>query len=361
MTSKAVASRAAELRRLINHHNLRYYVHDEPEISDADYDVLLRELQGLETEHPELASDDSPTRRVGAPPSTAFAPVVHPVPMLSLDNAFTAEDVSDFDRRIRERLGLDGPVDYMAEPKLDGLAVSLLYAEGLLIRAATRGDGETGEDITANIRSLRCVPLRLEGDPPRLLEARGEVFMPVAGFHRLNEQQAALGQKVFVNPRNAAAGSLRQIDPGVTAQRPLEMFFYGIGQFEGGDPPPRHSDLLTALRGWGLRDARLLSACRGLSEAESLEATTRARGQGRRPHRARSNSARSGDAAQHQGPDQESPRRPARGERVARCVQAGPGPRAPPRRQRMEGRGRPDPQEIPFSDSRCGSPRLARA
>jgi DNA ligase (NAD+) len=263
----AAARRAAELRRLLDHHNVRYHVLDDPEIGDADYDALMRELLALEAAHPELVTMDSPTRRVGAAPSSTFAQVRHPVPMLSLDNAFTDEDVAAFDRRIHERLGVEEPLDYMAEPKLDGLAVSLTYADGVLVRAATRGDGETGEDITANIRTLRSVPLRLAGEAPQLLEVRGEVFMPVDGFRHLNEQQVAQGQKLFVNPRNAAAGSLRQLDPSITAQRPLEIFFYGIGQVDGGEVPARHSALLAALRGWGLRTdplSRVVTGTEGL-------------------------------------------------------------------------------------------------
>ncbi|HHW77439.1 MAG TPA: NAD-dependent DNA ligase LigA [Xanthomonadaceae bacterium] len=254
----AAPNRAAELREQINRHDYRYYVLDDPEIPDAEYDRLLRELRELETAHPELIVPDSPTQRVGGAPLAAFQTIRHAVPMLSLDNAFTIEDVADFDRRVRERLGDALPagatVAYAAEPKLDGLAVSLRYEDGLLVRGATRGDGHTGEDITANLRTVRALPLRLVGEGwPRVLEVRGEVFMPRAGFEALNEQARARGDKTFANPRNAAAGSLRQLDPRVTASRPLDLFCYGVGAVEGGSLPDRHSVLLDRLRDWGLR------------------------------------------------------------------------------------------------------------
>ncbi len=274
--SGAPREQAARLRQLLEYHNFRYYVLDDPEISDFEYDRLLRELQQLEAAHPTLQSADSPTQRVGAAPSAAFATVRHPSPMLSLDNAFSAEEVEAFDRRVRERLGVTDDVAYMAEPKLDGLAVSILYHDGLLVRAATRGDGEQGEDITTNIRTLRSVPLRLRGVAPAVLEVRGEVFLPVAGFQRLNEEQLARGLKPFVNPRNAAAGSLRQLDPRITATRPLEMYFYALGQLEGASAPPTHSGALAALRDWGLRvspEARLVQGLVGiLGYYEQLQA-----------------------------------------------------------------------------------------
>ena len=219
------ASRALALRELIARHDYRYYILDDPEVPDAEYDRLLGELRALELKHPELITPDSPTQRVSGAPSAAFAPAMHGVPMLSLDNAFTEAEVADFDRRVRERLGLDQLIEYCAEPKLDGLAVSLSYERGLLTRAATRGDGTTGEDVTVNVRTIRSVPLRLQGAVPEELEVRGEVFMPVAGFRELNERAAAAGEKQFVNPRNAAAGALRQLDPGITAARPLAAFF----------------------------------------------------------------------------------------------------------------------------------------
>ena len=249
----AVRRRAEELRRLIEHHNYLYYVLDAPEVPDAEYDRLLRELQDLEARFPDLVVSDSPTQRVGASPLETFAEVVHEVPMLSLANAFSEEEVRDFDRRVRERLGVER-VDYTAETKIDGLAVSFRYEEGRLVRAATRGDGTRGEDVTANVRTVRAVPLRLRGhDLPGLLEVRAEVFMNLAGFRALNERQRERGEKTFANPRNAAAGSLRQLDPAVTGERPLTFFCYGVARCEGRDLPGRHSEALRTLAGWGLR------------------------------------------------------------------------------------------------------------
>ena len=251
MTASA-AARAAQLRDQIAQHDYRYYVLDDPSIADADYDRLMQELRALESAHPELIAPDSPTQRVSGTPSAAFGEVVHQVPMLSLDNAFSEEDVRAFDRRIHERLGRSGELDYVAEPKLDGLAVSVIYRQGLLERAATRGDGLRGEDVTPNLRTIRAVPQRLLGAAPPLFEARGEVFMTVAGFERMNELARERGEKVFVNPRNAAAGSLRQLDPRITAARPLSAFFYGLGALEGVPPPEDQQALLELLRAKGL-------------------------------------------------------------------------------------------------------------
>lgn len=253
MPPESIRARAAELRRQIEYHNYRYYVLDEPQIPDAEWDRLLRELQTLEKDYPVLVTADSPTQRVGAVASDEFAEVRHRVPMLSLDNAFSEDELRAFDRRVRERLGIAGPVEYSAEPKLDGLAISVTFEGGTLLRAATRGDGTTGEDVTANVRTVRSLPLHLQGEAPPLIEARGEVFMPVAGFERLNAEAARRGEKVFANPRNAAAGSLRQLDPRITAQRPLDIFFYSIGVLEGWDLPPTHTATLELLRGLGLR------------------------------------------------------------------------------------------------------------
>lgn len=248
-----VTERARELRAAIEHHNYRYYVLDDPEISDPEYDALFRELQALEADYPALATPDSPTRRVGARPESGFGTVRHELPMLSLENAFSEQEVRDFDRRLRERLGVEVVV-YVAEPKLDGLAVSLLYEDGVLQRAATRGDGVTGEDVTANVRTIRAVPLRLRGDGyPARLEVRGEVFMTHKGFAELNRRNEERGLKTFANPRNAAAGSLRQLDPGITADRPLEIYFYGAGAFTGGELPDSHRATLQRFRQWGLR------------------------------------------------------------------------------------------------------------
>ena len=251
MTDKP-AARAAELRAQIAQHDYRYYVLDEPEIPDAEYDRLMQELRALEAQHPQLITPDSPTQRVSGTPSAAFGEVVHQVPMLSLDNVFSEEDLQAFDRRIHERLGVAGELDYVAEPKLDGLAVTVIYRDGLLERSATRGDGVTGEEVTANVRTIRAVPQRLRGQPPALLEARGEVFMPLTGFERMNEQARARGEKVFVNPRNAAAGSLRQLDARVTAARPLAAFFYALGALQGASFPERQAQLLQWLRTLGL-------------------------------------------------------------------------------------------------------------
>ncbi|BCX88429.1 DNA ligase (NAD+) [Methylomarinovum tepidoasis] len=247
-----IRRRVEQLRREIEYHNYRYYVLDEPVISDAEYDALMAQLRRLEEQYPELITPDSPTQRIGAPPSEAFAPVRHEVPMLSLDNAFSDEDVIDFDRRVRERLGVE-QVLYSCEPKLDGLAVSILYEHGSLTRAATRGDGYTGEDVTANVRTIRSVPLRLRGSGwPERFEVRGEVFMPIEGFKKLNEWALKHGEKVFANPRNAAAGSLRQLNPRITARRPLDFFAYGYGLFPEDRLPKTHHELLDRFQDWGV-------------------------------------------------------------------------------------------------------------
>jgi DNA ligase (NAD+) len=248
------AARAAELRETLERYNYRYHALDDPEVPDAEYDKLMLELRTLENQHPELLTADSPTQRVGAAPVAAFGVVKHRLPMLSLDNAFSEEDVRDFDRRVRERLGQEAPVHYSAEPKLDGLAISARYENGMFVQGATRGDGETGEDITHNLRTIKALPMRLRGErPPPVLEVRGEVFMPLAGFERFNAEAIARGEKSFVNPRNAAAGSLRQLDPKMTAARPLDLFIYGLGIVEGGELPAKHSAILQALRHWGFK------------------------------------------------------------------------------------------------------------
>ncbi|HEY4212120.1 MAG TPA: NAD-dependent DNA ligase LigA [Steroidobacteraceae bacterium] len=249
---RGVESRIAQLRSQIAYHDKRYYENDDPEIPDAEYDKLMIELRALEAEHPDLITPDSPTQRVAGAPLEEFGTVVHRVPMLSLDNAFSDEDVQAFDRRIHERLGVEGDLDYIAEPKLDGLAITVIYRDGRYDRAATRGDGVNGEDVTANVRTIRSVPHVLKGKAPAVLEVRGEVFMPLKGFEKMNQTARGKGEKVFVNPRNAAAGSLRVLDPRVTASRPLSMFFYALGQVEGGVMPDKQSALLDAFRGWGL-------------------------------------------------------------------------------------------------------------
>jgi DNA ligase (NAD+) len=245
--------RARNLREQIESANYRYYILDDPDISDAQFDALMRELRELESAHPELADPDSPTQRVGAGPAREFRAVVHAVPMLSLENAFSEQDILDFDRRARERLDVE-TIDYSAEPKMDGLAVTLRYERGRLVQAATRGDGARGEDVTANVRAIRSVPLQLRGTRwPAVLEARGEVYMTRKSFAALNARAGESGDKVFANPRNAAAGSLRQLDPSVTARRSLDLFFYGLGAVEGWTPPARHSEVLAELREFGLR------------------------------------------------------------------------------------------------------------
>jgi DNA ligase (NAD+) len=262
---RAAAARAAQLRAQIAEADRRYYVLDDPLIADADYDRLMQQLRALEAADPALISADSPTQRVAGAPSNAFGEVVHEVPMLSLDNVFTEADLANFDRRIHERLHVEGELEYVAEPKLDGLAVTVIYRRGLLERAATRGDGVRGEDVTANVRTIRAVPQRLAGKPPELFEARGEVFMPLKGFERMNALARERGEKVFVNPRNAAAGSLRQLDPGVSATRPLKMFFYALGSVAGISLPPTQLELLQLLRDFALPVSPETQCVRGVA------------------------------------------------------------------------------------------------
>jgi len=254
MSNNKAAAEITQLRDVINDHNYKYYALDTPTIPDAEYDRLMRKLQALEAEYPELITDDSPTQRVGSAPLSEFAQVRHEVPMLSLDNVFNEEELRDFDRRVRDRLHADDKVRYACEPKLDGVALSLLYRDGKLVRGATRGDGTTGEDITYNVRTIKSVPLRLQGSGyPQVLEVRGEVFMPRAAFEQLNRQAAERGEKLYVNPRNTAAGSLRQLDPRLTAERNLEMCCYSAGFVEGGELPGSHHAVLEQFREWGFR------------------------------------------------------------------------------------------------------------
>jgi DNA ligase (NAD+) len=261
--------RVAELRKQIARADYQYYVLDNPDLPDGEYDKLMIELRALEAQYPDLVTPDSPTQRVSGEPVAAFGVVIHKVPMLSLDNAFTDEDVLAFDRRIHERLGPDAEADleYVAEPKLDGLAVTVIYRDGKLERAATRGDGAKGEDVTANVRTIHKVPHRLKGRPPEVLEVRGEVFMPLKGFERMNRLLREQGEKVYINPRNSASGSLRQLDPRITAKRPLDMFFYAIGTVEGGNLPDTQWAMLEAFEKWGLPispDATLVKGVEGL-------------------------------------------------------------------------------------------------
>ena len=255
--SKATRDKLDSLREQIRHHNYRYHVLDDPEVPDAEYDRLMRQLQALEADHPELVAPDSPTQRVGDAPISAFGTVKHELPMLSLDNAFAEDELRDFHRRVMDRLELEDGGDefvYAAEPKLDGAAVSLLFEGGQLVRGATRGDGTTGEDITHNVRTIEAVPLKLRGAGfPGVLEVRGEVFMPKAGFEAYNKKASAADEKTFVNPRNAAAGSLRQLDPKLTAARPLDIYVYSVGVVKDGSLPERHSEVLDQLQEWGLK------------------------------------------------------------------------------------------------------------
>ncbi len=253
--SKDTASTQIEqLRKEINQHNYRYYVLDEPAVPDAEYDRLFQRLLRLEEKHPDLISPDSPTQRVGASPLSAFDEVKHHIPMLSLANAFDEKELHAFHRRLCERLEIDDAIEYAAEPKLDGLAVSIIYTDGVLTRAATRGDGYTGEDITQNIRTIDSVPLRLLGAGyPKTIEVRGEVFISKSAFDDMNANAEAHGEKVFANPRNAAAGSLRQLDPRITAKRPLEIYCYSVGWVEGDGLASTHSEILNSLKSWGLR------------------------------------------------------------------------------------------------------------
>ncbi len=241
------------LRAAINQYNYAYHVLDEPTVPDAEYDRLFKELQTLEARFPQLITADSPTQRVGAAPLQSFNEVRHEMPMLSLSNAFADQDVLAFDQRIREALGTDQVV-YTAELKMDGLAISLLYEDGQLVRAATRGDGTRGEDVTDNVRTIAALPLRLRGsDYPERVEVRGEVYISKKGFQQLNQMQAETGGKLFANPRNAAAGSLRQLDSSVTATRPLSLYCYGVGVFQGANKPATHHQMLQSLTAWGLR------------------------------------------------------------------------------------------------------------
>jgi DNA ligase (NAD+) len=251
------AERARSLREAIERHNRAYYVLDAPTVPDAEYDRLFRALQELEAAHPELRTADSPTRRVGGQPLPEFAAVRHAVPMRSIrtETDTGPEGARNFDARVRRALGLEegaGPVEYAAELKFDGLAISLRYEDGVLARAATRGDGETGEDVTQNVRTIHCIPLRLRGAAPALLEVRGEAYMSRGDFERYNARQRELGRPTLVNPRNGAAGSIRQLDPKIAAERPLSFFAYGVGETRGWPMPESHSGVLDALDGFGV-------------------------------------------------------------------------------------------------------------
>ncbi|MFA3779808.1 NAD-dependent DNA ligase LigA [Yersinia sp. 1652 StPb PI] len=264
---ESIIQQINQLRTSLRHHEHLYHVLDAPEIPDAEYDRLMQQLRSLEAQHPELITHDSPTQRVGAAPLDAFEQVRHEVPMLSLDNVFDEESYLAFDKRVHDRLKTAEPLTFCCELKLDGLAVSLLYENGELVRAATRGDGTTGENITANVRTIRAIPLRLHGENiPHRVEVRGEVFMPQAGFEQLNEEARRKGGKIFANPRNAAAGSLRQLDPRITAKRPLMFFCYGVGLLDGGELARSHIQRLMQFKAWGLPVSNRVKLCTGSDE-----------------------------------------------------------------------------------------------
>ncbi len=252
MPDLEIEAEAVRLRLELNEHSYRYHVLDDPQIPDSDYDRMMRRLQHLEEMNPELVSADSPTQRVGAKPLDAFESVEHRLPMLSLDNAFEDADLEDFDRRVRERLNTESAIEYVAEPKLDGVAISIVYNRGVLDYAATRGDGSRGENITANVRTISVVPLRLRGSRfPEIVEVRGEIFIDQHNFEQMNQRARDRGEKTFVNPRNAAAGSLRQLDPALTASRPLTMAAYSVGYVEGDFAPESQLEVLDQLGDWG--------------------------------------------------------------------------------------------------------------
>jgi len=265
--ANTVKQRIDELREIINHHNYRYYVLDSPEISDAEYDELMRELRQLETEHPELVTPDSPTQRIGAPPVEAFGIVEHPRSLLSLANAFSCEELAAWHKRVSNLLG-GRQFDLVCEPKIDGLAVALTYVDGLLATGATRGDGYRGENITQNLRTIRSIPLSVPREAPPRFEVRGEVYLPKAGFKRLNEERAKEGLSLFANPRNAAAGSVRQLDSSITARRPLDIFVYGLGWAEGKAVPETHWEIMQWLKSLGFKINPNIALLRSLDEAE---------------------------------------------------------------------------------------------
>ena len=257
------------LKQQINQYNYQYYVLDDPQVTDAFYDQLMRELQQLESAHPEWITADSPTQRVGGEVSAQFESVQHAVPMLSLDNAFNEQEMSAYNKRLSDLLGVDHALEFNAEPKLDGLAVSLIYQQGTLVRAATRGDGQSGENITTNVRTIKSVPLKLHGESiPSLLEVRGEVYMPLKGFNSLNDAQRALGEKVFANPRNAAAGSLRQLNSAITASRPLTFCCYAIAQVEGAELPLTQYEQMIWAKSLGIPVSPYLEKLQGIDQCD---------------------------------------------------------------------------------------------
>ena len=266
-----VHQRYQRLKSELNRYNHAYYVLDDPSVPDSEYDRLMRELQDIEQQYAELQTPDSPSQRVGGAALDSFSQVKHEVPMLSLDNAFSDQEMTDFDRRIKDRINYASgqKLIYACEPKLDGVAVSLIYQKGLLVKGATRGDGSIGEDITANVRTIKSIPLRLQGDDyPDLLEVRGEIYMPREGFNEFNRKAREAGEKPFVNPRNAAAGSLRQLDSKITATRPLEMCAYSVGQYQGGQKPDSHFDMLNMLGSLGFKINQYIKQVEGIDACE---------------------------------------------------------------------------------------------
>ena len=264
------------LREEIGHHNYRYYVLDSPVISDAEYDRLMRRLEELEARSPDLITPDSPTQRVGAKPIEAFGTITHTTPMLSLNNAFSAGEASELDERIKRHLQRGDEIEYVAEPKIDGLAIELIYAHGRFLNGSTRGDGYTGEDVTLNLKTIKSIPMRLLSERfrnsdaiahtmPERVEVRGEVFIPLEAFEKLNRTRAVDEEPPFANPRNAAAGSLRQLDPRITATRPLDIFCYGVGAVDR-TSFTTHYEILEALRGWGFKVNPHIKICRGIGE-----------------------------------------------------------------------------------------------
>ena len=277
---QTIEHKLSQLRETLHYHAVRYYVEDNPEIPDAEYDRLMRELLELESQYPELVTADSPSLRVGGKPLEGFAQVTHEIPMLSLDNVFDEKELDAFHKRMQDRIPSAHFNAFCCEPKLDGLAVSLLYENGVLVQAATRGDGAVGENITENVRTISAIPLKLQGKGwPVRLEVRGEVFMPKAGFERLNQQALKKGEKTFVNPRNAAAGSLRQLDSKITAQRPLNFYAYSVGVIEGAELASSHYQRFLQLKGWGLPmcpETRLVSSMYEVKEYYQSILTRRA-------------------------------------------------------------------------------------
>ncbi|MGA2655610.1 MAG: NAD-dependent DNA ligase LigA, partial [Gammaproteobacteria bacterium] len=267
-----IKDKVLALRKLLDEYNYQYYILDRPTVPDSEYDRIFRELQSLEQQHPELITLDSPTQRVGASPLDEFQEVQHKQPMLSLDNAFSDEELLAFNKRVCDRLKVD-KVEYYCEPKLDGLAINLLYENGILVQAATRGDGYKGEDVTQNVRTISSIPLHLRGnDFPASIEIRGEVIMPLKGFNEMNAKAKTIDEKIFANPRNAAAGSLRQLDPKITAQRPLSFFCYGIGDAGDYKMPETQSELIAQLGRWGMRISPLRHVAKDINDCAKYHA-----------------------------------------------------------------------------------------